>query len=330
MSNSSLAGRSNWITTLVAGMLVLLGSRDVAGQPRRQIAVTFDDLPVVTYVTRTDDAREHITDALLSAIRRHAVPAIGFVNEGTLVTSGSISDRRVALLRRWVDAGLELGNHTYSHHGLHRSPLPAFLDDIARGDSVTTTLLQSVGRRPRYFRHPFLHSGRDLATRQTVERFLADRGYRVAPVTIDNSDYVFASAYERAVRRGDTLQQHGIGAAYLTYMENVLAYYERQSMELFGREPPQVLLLHANLLNADHFDALARMMRRRGYTFITLERALADPVYRSKDTYVGPSGISWLHRWALTAGRQASFFAGEPQVPEDIVKAATAGAGSSR
>jgi peptidoglycan/xylan/chitin deacetylase (PgdA/CDA1 family) len=308
---------------------LLLGLREAAGQPRREVAVTFDDLPVVAYVGRTDDARERITDALLSAVRRHGVPAIGFVNEGGLVSNDSINDRRVALLRRWIEAGLELGNHTYSHRGLHRSSLGGYLEDIARGDSVTTVLLRSVGRRPRYFRHPFLHSGRDLETRQTVERFLADRGYRIAPVTIDNSDYIFASAYERAIDRADTIGRHRIVTAYVSYMEAVFAYYEQQSVALLGRELPQVLLLHANLLNADHFDALAGMIARRGYTFVALDRALADPAYRSKDSYTGPGGISWLHRWALTQGKRGSFFAGEPTVPDDIVKAASGRTSSS-
>ena len=324
-----LTGRSMPTTAVLAAALMLLGLREAAGQRRREVVVTFDDLPAVAYVVRTDDARERITDALVSAVGRHRVPAIGFVNEGALVSNGSINSRRVALLRRWVDAGLELGNHTYSHRGLHQSPLGVYLEDIARGDSVTTVLLQSVGRRPRYFRHPFLHLGRDLETRQTVERFLADRGYQVAPVTIDNSDYIFASAYERAVERADTIGQHRIATAYVSYMEAVFAYYEQQSMALLGRELPQVLLLHANLLNADHFDALAGMIARRGYTFVSLDRALADPAYRSKDSYTGPSGISWLHRWALTQGKRGAFFAGEPMVPDEIVKAASAGTSSS-
>ena len=329
MRHLQLTGRSVSTTSVLTAGLMLLGVREAAGQRRREVAVTFDDLPVVAYVVRTDDARERITDALLSAVRRHGVPAIGFVNEGALVSNGSINGRRVALLRRWIDAGLELGNHTYSHRGLHRSSLEAYLEDITRGDSVTTVLLRSVGRRPRYFRHPFLHSGRDLETRQTVERFLVDRGYPIAPVTIDNSDYIFASAYEHAVAHADTIGQLRTATAYVSYMEAVFAYYEQQSVALLGRELPQILLLHANLLNADHFDALAGMMARRGYTFVSLDSALADPAYRLNDSYTGPSGISWLHRWALTQGKRGSFFAGEPTVPDDIVKAASARTSSS-
>ena len=54
------------------------------------------------------------------------------------------------------------------------------------------------------------------------------------------------------------------------------------------------------MLNADGFDDLAAMFERRGYAFITLERALEDPAYQSADTFVGNGGITWMHRWALT------------------------------
>jgi peptidoglycan/xylan/chitin deacetylase (PgdA/CDA1 family) len=292
------------------------------GRVAREVAVTFDDLPVATRVFHDAAAQERITDALLAAIRRHDVPAIGFVNEGKLTPGGSVDERRVALLRRWIEAGLELGNHTYSHLDLHRAPLPEYLRDVARGDSVTGALLRPNGRRLRYFRHPFLHTGRDTITRREVERFLAARGYRVAPVTIDNYDYIFAAAYERALDRGDESGRRRVAFAYLDYMERVVAYYERQSVALLGREIRQVLLLHANALNADHFGTLAEMLARRGYRFVSLDHALADPAYDSEDRYTGPAGITWLHRWALTQGKRGAFFAGEPAVPDDIAREA--------
>jgi peptidoglycan/xylan/chitin deacetylase (PgdA/CDA1 family) len=298
--------------------------RELPTEAQREVAVTFDDLPVVTRAFRDVDAQRQITEKILAAIRRHEVPAIGFVNEGKLAPAGSVDDRRVDLLRQWIDAGLELGNHTRSHVDLHAIPVSAYLADIARGDSVTTALLPSTGRRPRYFRHPYLRTGRDLGTRREVERFLGERGYRVAPVTIDNNDYIFATAYERALVGRDEVARHRIAAAYLDYMTRVFAYYEHQSVALFGREVRQVLLLHANALNADHFGALAEMMARRGYRFVSLDHALADPAYGSDDQYTGPSGISWLHRWALTQGKRGAFFAGEPEVPEAIAREAAA------
>ncbi len=293
--------------------------------PAKRVAITFDDLPVVSRAFTTIADHERITTRLLSAITRHHVPAIGFVNEQKLYRDGALDDRAVGLLRQWTHAGLELGNHTYSHLDLHTVPLHTYLDDITRGDSVTSRVLSEVGRRPRYFRHPFLHTGRTLAARASVDSVLTSRGYRVAPVTIDNSDYVFAAAYDAALGRRDSVDARRIAAEYVAYMERVFAFYEAQSTTLEGRAIPQVLLVHASVLNADYFDALARMIERRGYAFVTLDDALADSVYRSADTYVGPAGITWLHRWALTRGLHGSVFAGEPEVPADIATAATRG-----
>lgn len=111
-----------------------------------------------------------------------------------------------------------------------------------------------------------------------------------------------------------------VGDAYVPYMEAKLGYWERQSIKLFGREISQTLLIHANFINSDYFDDLAAMLKRRGYKFVTLEQALNDEAYRLPDTYVGPAGISWLHRWARDKDREF-ILADEPKVPEFVLKA---------
>ena len=282
-------------------------------QEGRSVAITFDDLPALAQGDRSVATYERITDGLLRALAEHRVPAIGFVNEEKLLTEGRVDPRRVATLRRWVDAGLELGNHAYPHPDFHTTPVDAYIADVARGDSVTRLVMQAAGRQPRFFRHPFLHTGRTLEDRRRFETFLAERGYRVAPVTIDNYDYLFAAAYDLAP---DAATRGRVADEYIRYMEAVTAYYEQQSVAIVGREIPQVLLLHANNINAEHFGRLAEMYRRRGYAFVPLEQALADSAYASADSYIGPAGITWLHRWALTAGKRGAIFAGEPEVPD--------------
>ncbi len=282
-------------------------------QPARMVAVTFDDLPGVSQRGRTVEEHTRITDGLLRQIAEQRVPAIGFVNEGKLLTDGRVDERRVELLRRWARAGLELGNHGYSHADFHINPLGAYIADVARGDSVTRIVLAEAGRRPEFFRHPFLHTGLSMDDRRRFEASLAERGYRVAPVTIDNHDYIFAAAYDRAP--ADSVRRR-VADEYVDYMERMTAYYEQQSVSLLGREIPHVLLLHANNLNAEHFGRLAQMYARRGYSFVPLERAMRDPAYASPDSYTGPGGITWIHRWALTAGKRGAAFAGEPEVPQ--------------
>ena len=284
----------------------------------RTMAVTIDDLPTASVLGENIERAERITADLLAALVRHRVPAIGFVNERKLQPRGAVEPRRVALLERWLDAGMELGNHTYSHPDLHLTALPAFEKEVVAGDAVTRRLLAARGRKPEYFRHPFLHTGRSLETRRSFEAFLKQRGYRVAPVSVDNYDYLFAAAYDRAGARDDQAILTKIAAAYVDYMEAVVAYYEEQSARIVGREIAQTLLLHASALNAATFDALATRLQARGYRFISLGEALKDDAYGAPDEYVGPAGITWLHRWAMTKGNGGSTFAGEPAVPKWI------------
>lgn len=289
--------------------------------PGRTVAVTIDDLPAVAVVGDGAGAWRTLNERLLAAIRRHRVPAIGFVNESKLADeSGGTDSAAVALLEMWLADGLELGNHTWSHRDLHRSSLEEWKDEVTRGETITRTLLARRGLAPRFFRHPQLHTGRDLDTKRAAEKFLAERGYRVAPVTIDNSEWVFAKAYENALDRGQSALADRIAREYVPYMARTFDYFERQSRALFGREIAQVLLLHANSLNADRFDELARMMEKRGYRFVSLEEALRDPAYGTPDTYTGAEGITWLHRWALSTGRRDKILPNDPPAPAFVLE----------
>ena len=223
-------------------------------------------------------------------------------------------DARTDLLRAWLDAGLELGNHTFSHINLQKAPLAEYQEDVVRGETVTRMLLAERGMKLRSFRHPFLFTGTTPEYKRGLADFLAGRGYTVAPVTVDNGDYIFAKVYHEAQRRGDAATAGRVADAYVPYMESVFEHFERLSSETFGREVRQVLLLHANEINADRFDELAAMLRRRGYAFVTLEEALKDPAYAEPDALF-KGGVSWLHRWRKAKGLPGK---GEPDVPKFV------------
>ena len=292
----------------LAALLLAAGAMPRARPPERAVAVTFDDLPATPTGIVADDVAglEALTRKLLRAVRKHGIPAIGFVNEGKLFVEdagpGDV-EARIDLLRMWVDAGLELGNHTYSHRDLNTTPLEQFEADVLRGETVTRKLLRGEGRELRYFRHPFLRVGSDIRTRRAFEAFLSRHGYTVAPVTVDSDEFVYAAAYARALRRGDAAGAARIAGDYLRYMDEVFSYFENVSRRVAGREIPQILLLHANALNADRFDALAEALRVRGYRFVSVAEALEDPVYRLPDEFVGAPGNSWFNHWEITAGR---------------------------
>lgn len=299
----------------IVGIAIAAASAS-AQRPARSVAFTFDDLPAARSFNLA--ATRAITTKLLEEIRTGRIPAIGFVNEIKLLPEAE-TPARTALLEAWLDAGIELGNHTYSHRRLSDISLAEYQADVLRGERVTRRLMAARGRQLRYYRHPTLNTGPDLPTRTAFEAFLAEHGYIVAPVTIDNDEYLYALAYDRARARADTALGARIAVDYVRYMEEMFEFFERLSVSLLGREPAQILLLHANALNADHLDVLAAMIAARGYRFVSLEEALRDPAYARPDRYIGQRGPSWLERWAVTEGRDP----GRPPSIPDWVQAAT-------
>jgi len=291
-----------------------------AQKTQRFVAVTIDDLPVVS--TRRDlQTRREITRNLLNHIKNAKVPAIGFVNENKLYADEKRDEAQIDLLRQWLDGGLELGNHTFSHVNIANVSLERYKDEILKGEIITKELLAAKNRKMRYFRHPYLWTGLSLETKSDLGKFLSEHQYTIAPVTIDNSDWIFARAYDNAFDKGDKKLMKRVGAAYISYMEAKTDYWERQSVKLFGREIRQILLLHANFINADYFDDLARMYKKRGYKFVSLEEALTDEAYKLPDNFIRRNGISWLHRWAIEKGRE-NVLPDEPKTPDFVLKAA--------
>jgi len=315
---------SGIVIVLVASLsLITVEAKGYAAgtRVRREVAVTFDDLPGVhaSGGRCNPKALEEMNAKIIRTVTGHRIPALGLVVESNLCDEKR--EALAGLLGMWLDAGLDLGNHSFSHFDLNNTPLTVYQADVIRGEATTQRLLQERARKLKYFRHPYLHAGKDIETKRAFEKFLLGRGYQIAPVTIDNQEWVFADVYAKALRRGDRATMHRVGKGYIAHMEDMFAFFEKLSIEVVGAEIKQVLLLHVNLLNADYFGELVQMMKKRGYTFITLEQALEDPAYRLPDTYAGPQGLSWIHRWSLSKGMQLKAEPREPQWIKQLFEA---------
>lgn len=297
----------------------------VATPPARRVAITIDDGPVVGEMG--DLARfQRISNGLIGSLAAEKVPATIFINERQLNVPGQ-RDARAAVLEQWLDAGFDLANHTYSHPSLNQVPLWQYEDDIVRGDVIMRPLVERRARKLEWFRYPFLHAGTTEEVHRAAIDFLARRGYRVAPVTVDYADYTFAGLFRSQRMGGDEAVAERIKRAYLEQVDLGFEYAEQASVEVFGHEIPQILLIHCNELNALTLgDTIARL-RKRGYAFITLSEAMADPAYARPDTFVGPGG-SWLSRTASAIGRKIT--ATRPPIPEWIARIGTDGASRPR
>ncbi len=285
-------------------IIFLLIGQSVSAQtnkPSRRMAVTFDDLPYVDVEQQGLPGAQRATKKILHVLQARRVPVAAFVNEGQLQVVGEV-DARIALLQQWVDAGMILGNHTFSHSDFNTLTVQQFQDDIIKGEVITRRLMQTRQPYQLYFRHPHTHTGDTQAKKEAIEAFLTERGYKATPHTVDSSDFIFNVCYVSALRKKDEATAKRLREAYLNFTLAATEFAERFSSEIFGLEITQTLLVHANDITADCLDEMFSRLADRGYRFVTLDDAMSDPAYQTKDIHVGRYGPTWLWRWMESKG----------------------------
>ncbi|MEW6129695.1 MAG: polysaccharide deacetylase family protein [Acidobacteriota bacterium] len=290
--------------------------------PRREIAITIDDLPGVL-VPPVDERKalqrlQKMNKQMLDAMVAHRIQATGFVNEQRLHKTGEV-DARIDILRSWLGSGMTLGNHTFAHLDFNKMSEPEFEDEVIRGEVITRQLIKERGQHNFYIRFPFNHDGNTKDKKDAMNAFLKARGYTPAPFTIEHSDYLFNEVYARAKQRGDEQLAKQIRADYLSFLDTAFAYIEKRSREVLGYEPKQIFLIHVNQINAECLPEMLARIKKRGYSFISLDEAMKDKAYAIADQYTGGAGISWIHRWSHSLG-QGINNRDEPDPPTAILK----------
>jgi peptidoglycan/xylan/chitin deacetylase (PgdA/CDA1 family) len=268
----------------------------------RTVAITVDDLPyacgtlAVPNVSEALSAAEIVDGRLLAAFRVHHVPVTGFVIQKGVESLGTASGTRI--LREWVSQGFDLGNHTYSHPDINDLSPEQIEQEIAHGESTLGPLLREAGKKLDFFRFPMNHTGDTKVKHDVIAAFLSQHGYRLATCTISNSDYLFNDAYVRMLAKNDDVAAEKLRLEYLAYTSTEIDYYAALNKQVFGYEPPQVMLLHANRLNADVIEQVLTLFEKKQYRFVSLDAAQSDAAYQTPDTYITKFGPMWGYRWA--------------------------------
>lgn len=272
---------------------------DVAGGI--PLLITVDDLPLTGGDLHADPAeRARITRGMLAALAAHEVPAVGMATWGNVRAPGDLD-----LLALWLEAGHELGNHTFRHLDYHRTETAAWLADAEAARRELAGFLAARGRpAPRFFRFPMLREGDTPEKLDAVRAWLAESGQRNLPVTLDNQDWSFERPWVEAERRGDRAAMARVAEAYHEAMHLSIRHHEATAERLFGRRVPQVLLLHGTAVGAAQWDRLFAWLAERGYRFATADEVLADPAYAEEHRFLGPRGPGLWDR-LLDARRRA-------------------------
>jgi peptidoglycan-N-acetylglucosamine deacetylase len=258
-------------------LLLAVGTAGTLAQPaERRVAITIDDGPMLRFASQpTDLHRIRAVDAMISALHDHGAPATLFV------VGQKLEDypQAVPILERWLAAGVDVGNHTFSHGSIDALGAEAFLADIDRANDLLRPIVASTGREVRFFRAPYLLEGGTPERQAALADHLAREGMRNAPVTIAIEDWRHNDHYEAAEREGDLETRDRIGREYLAQAAQVIDDALDLGERVAGREIAHILLLHANTINRDYLVAILHELKDRGARFISLDEALADPIY---------------------------------------------------
>ena len=245
------------------------------------MAITLDDLPFAYARNLTTAEQREAVTRVLATLHKHRVTATVFV------IGRSVTDANRGLVDAVVQAGHFVGSHSFSHQDLGVVSAEEYIRDIEKGEEAIKPWLKGV----QYFRYPFLRQGNTVEKRDTVLSWMGSRGIVVAPVTIDNNDYEYNQRLVDAKVEGRSID---VRDPYLDHMKAAAAYYDEKGRARTGRAVKHVLLLHMNYLNSLYLDDLLQRFRGDGWSFITLEEALKDDVYRLKYDYVGVQGAGHL------------------------------------
>ena len=259
---------------VVVGALLLGSCASVqSSDPRPEIAITIDDLPVHAPYPPGATPTE-VNEQMIAALNAGGVPVIGFVNgAGT-----EQHPETLQVLREWRGAGLLLGNHTWTHPHLSEITLQQFEDELTKGDDLLSRL--GDGSDWRWFRYPFLDEGKDEAQRTAARQILAKHGYRVADVTTSFSDWAFTGAWARCNAAGDKASVAELEDMYMDAAKESISVARGTARALYGRDIPYVLLMHISAMSAHMMPRVIKLYRDAGFRFVTIQQAESDPVYR--------------------------------------------------
>ncbi len=234
--------------------------------PHPVVALTFDDLPSAGTLPPGQN-RTKIATALATVLKaNHLGGTYGFVNAIKLEND---PDAQQAL-RIWVDAGMNIGNHTWSHKAISNDTIEAFEQEIARDEPA---LAQYAGTRDwHWFRYPFLWEGETLEKRHAVRDYLHGHGYRVAQVTLDFEDYAWNDAYARCSAKSDSMAIAWLRQSYLDSAAEYIRLGRREESIAFGHEIPNILLLHATAFTTLMLPDLIELLQTQGFRFAALPK----------------------------------------------------------
>ncbi|OXM84409.1 polysaccharide deacetylase [Paenibacillus rigui] len=156
---------------------------------RKQVALTFDDGPDAKY-----------TQQIIDILRKENVKATFFV-------TGEHAEAHPDMMKRIVNGGHEIGNHSWDHTNLTTLTDPQLADEIDKTDAV---IQQFTGHPSNLLRPPYGALSKQVAD-------YAEKSHRIVCWSVDTRDWEGISAdrilenVKKEVKPGAIILQHSAG-----------------------------------------------------------------------------------------------------------------------
>ena len=167
-------------------------NEDITATPSSYVIERTGDRPGLLALTFDDGPDPRWTPAILEILRRENVPATFFI-------VGKNGEAYPDLVRRIVNEGHEIGNHTFTHPNLGEVPLPLTRLEL----TATQRLIESLtGRSTVLFRPPYFGDAEADKPQEVEPAYVAQQlGYIVVGVRIDPDDWQLPVAANDIVNR---------------------------------------------------------------------------------------------------------------------------------
>ncbi|MBN7816331.1 polysaccharide deacetylase family protein [Algoriphagus pacificus] len=259
---------------------------------QKKVAISIDDIPNTKKYQKDD-----FKSGLLQKLDSIQIPISIFVIEGLIYKTDSIS-KNFSLLMEWTDRPyITLGNHSFNHSRSSELTVEQLEEEVLKGEAISRELAKHFGKELKYFRFPFNDLGKDSIQQKAFRDQLESMGYEIMPFTVESADWMFNSVYEHFLEKGDHQMAVSIGEEYVSKTLALFEFFETLSLEEYNRLIPQIYLCHDNSINEAYLPKIIEELGKRGYDFVGVEEALADPAYHQTNYYDKKWGVSWFYRW---------------------------------
>ena len=251
----------------------------------KEMCITFNELPASQGFGDVDVKGVNLM--ILETLKNHEVKAAGFV-------VGTYIGENFDILGEWLNNGHTLGSMTSTNQDYHLVDPQSFTKDIEAGVQALEPMLAGFGQKKRYFRFPYLHYGTKFEDKDAAMIYLDEQKNIVAHATILVDDYLFNLTLEKMGKEPDSFRIEQLRDEYLEHLETEIEAAEYKAKDLLGKNCRQILLLRANRLNAIFLEDILTLIESFEYKFVTLNRALKDPLYVKAEAYFGALGVGYL------------------------------------